>query len=98
MQGVDVKHPNRVRGKLFRLNTHSAWRTFKHHIVIIEDGELRNRLTQLVESTSALSDPFANDIMYHHACWQKYVHHATFQQDDAMHLQNVSLRGKEFVL
>ena len=58
MQGVDTKHPNRARGKLFRLNTHSAWRSFKRHTVLIEDAQLRDRLTRLVESTSALSDPF----------------------------------------
>lgn len=69
MQGADDKHPNRARGKLYRLKTHSAWHSFKHHQSRIEDGELRDRLTQLTESTSVLSDPFANDIMYHHACW-----------------------------
>jgi hypothetical protein len=91
MQGVDVKHPNRARGKLFRLNTHSAWRSFKRHPVLIEDGDLRCLLTQLVESTSALSDPFANYIMYHHACWLKHVNHTKLKPDDAMHLQNVCL-------
>ena len=35
MQGEDSKHPNRTRGKLFRLNTHSAWRSFKRHTVHI---------------------------------------------------------------
>jgi hypothetical protein len=34
MQGVDAKHPNRERGKLFRLNTHSAWHSFKQHPVL----------------------------------------------------------------
>lgn len=63
MQGVDMKHPNRAWGKLFRLNTHSTWRFFKRHPVLIEDGELRDRLTRLIESTSVLSDPFANNIM-----------------------------------
>ncbi len=91
MQGVDAKHPNRTRGKLFRLNTLSAWRSFKRHTVLIEDGELRSHLTRLVESTSALSDPFANDIMYHYACWLKHVNHTTLKLEDAMHLQNVCL-------
>ena len=86
-----MKHPNRARSKLFRLNTVSAWRTFRRHPVIIEDTQLRDRLTRLVESTSALSDPFANDIMYHHACWQKYISHSQLRADDAMHLQDVSL-------
>ena len=89
--GEDSKRPNRARGKLFLLNTQSAWCSFKRHPVLIEDGELRDRLTQLVESTSALTDPFTNDIMYHHACWQKYVNHTKLKSDDAMHLQNVCL-------
>ncbi|KAL8608806.1 hypothetical protein ACOMHN_059488 [Nucella lapillus] len=91
MKGVDTKHPKRAQGKLFRISTHSAWHSFKHHTVLIEDEELRDRLSRIVESTSALSDPFANDIMYHPACWQKHVHNTKFELDDAMHLQNVSL-------
>lgn len=91
MQGEDMRHPNRVRNKLFRINTQSAWRTFKRYTVLIEDEELRGRLTRLIESTSALSDPFANDIMYHHVCWMKHIHRADFKPDDAMHLQSVSL-------
>lgn len=91
MQGVDGKHPNRARGKLYRITTHSAWRSFKRHPVLIEDEELRDRLTQLVQSTTVLSDPFANDIMYHHACWQKYINHTKLKENDQMHLQNVSL-------
>lgn len=86
-----MRHPNRVRSKLFRINTQSAWRTFKRYTVLIEDEELRGRLTRLIESTSALSDPFANDIMYHHVCWMKHIHRADFKPDDAMHLQSVSL-------
>jgi len=51
----------------------------------------RDRLTWLVESTSALSDPFANHIMNHHACWQKYISHSQLRADDAMHFQDVFL-------
>ena len=91
MQGVDVKHPNRSRGQLSRLSTQSAWRSFKHHTVFIEDEELRGRLTRLVESTLALSDPFANDIMFHRACWMKHVNNISSRQSDTMHLQNVCL-------
>ncbi|MES9879868.1 MAG: hypothetical protein ABW185_03205, partial [Sedimenticola sp.] len=91
MKGVDPKHPTRMRSKLFRISTHSAWRSFKRHTVLIEDGDLRNRLTQLVDSTTVLSDPFANDIMYHHACWLKHINHKTLRPDDEIHLQDVSL-------
>ena len=91
MLGEDAKHPNRARGKLFQLNTQSAWRSFKHHPVLIEDGELTDRLIRLVKSTSALTDPFANDIMYHHACWQKHINHTNFTSENSIHLQNVCL-------
>ena len=88
MQGEDAKHPNRSRNKLFRIGTHSAWRTFKRHTVFLEDSELRDRLTRLIESTSALSDPFANDVMYHQACWLKYTRvYAKFKAEDILHLQ-----------
>ena len=40
---------------------------------------------------SGLSDPFVNDIMYHHACWMKYINNAKFKPDGEMHLQNVCL-------
>ena len=50
-----------------------------------------SRLSKIVESTTALSDSFANDIMYHHACWLKYITNTKLQQDDAMHFQNVNL-------
>ena len=45
MEGENMKHPNRPRNKLFRLYTVSAWRTFRRHTVIIEDTQLRDRLT-----------------------------------------------------
>ena len=91
MQGVDKKHPDRTRGKMFRLNTQSACRAFKRHTVLIEDRELRDRLSLLFESTSAISDPFANDIMYHHSCWCKYISQTQFEPDDVIHLQDVCL-------
>ena len=91
MQGVDKKHPDRTRGKMFRLNTQSAWRAFKRHTVLIEDRELRDPLSRRVKSTSAISDPFANDIMYHHSCWCKYISQTQFEPADAIHLQGVCL-------
>ena len=90
-KGTDTKHPNRVKSKLSRISTHTAWRSFKRHTVFIDDDELRDRLTRLIESTCALSDPFANDIMYHHACWLKHVTKRNFNQDQEMHLQHVCL-------
>lgn len=85
MKSKDKRHPNRTRSKLFRLNTMSAWRIFRRHLVFVEDIQLRDRLTRLVESTSALSELFAND------CWPKYISLVKLRADDAMHLQNVSL-------
>ena len=89
-QGVD-KTPDRTKGKMFRLNTQSAWMAFKRHTVLIEDRELTDRLSLLVESTSAIPDPFANDIMYHHSCWRKYISQTQFEPDGAIHLQDVCL-------
>ena len=91
MKGEDLKHPNRAKSKLSRISTNSAWRTFKRHPVLIqEDRQLSARLSRLVDSTSALTDPFANNIMYHRHCWQRYIINREFSSDDAMHLQNVS--------
>ena len=70
---VHDKNPDRKTGKLSRLETLSAWKAFKRHIVLIQDESLRVRIERLAESTSQLSDPFANDIMYHRSCWMKYV-------------------------
>ena len=72
-----------------RISTASGWREFKRHTVWIEDEMLRLRLSRLVESTDALSDAFAADIMYHHSC---YLDHITnrFSTDKGIHLQNVT--------
>ena len=91
LKGEDLRHPNRPKSKLFRINTNSAWQTFKCHAVLIEDRELRDRLTRLVESTSVLSDVFVMDIMYHHPCWLKYITNVKIKSEDAMHFQSVSL-------
>ena len=73
-------------GKLLRISTPSAWCSLKCHTILIEDKELRDRLTRLIESTTALSDPYALDIMHHYTCWMKHIHHTVFKTDDAMHL------------
>ena len=90
MKGDDKKHPDRKQCQLYRIQTLSAWHSFKRHTVLIADKQVRDRLSKLIESTSALSDPFANDISYHHACWMKHIHHVEFNPDHAIHLQNVS--------
>ena len=51
IQKGDTKHPQRKGGHLYRLNTLSAWRSFKRHVTFIEDHEMKTRLTQLVLST-----------------------------------------------
>ena len=76
---------------MFKLNTQTARRAFKRHTVLIEDRELRDRLTLLEDSTSTISDPFANDIMWHHSCWRKYISQTQFAPDDAIHLQEICL-------
>ena len=90
-KGPDKKHPNRKTPKLLRISTLSGWRQFKRHTVLVEDEEIRARLSKIVESTEALSDPFAADIMYHHLCWMEYVaNNNKFDQDKAVHIQNVT--------
>ena len=81
-QSEDTKHPKRTRGQLYRLNTRSAGRFFRRHTVLIEDAELRSRLSKLVES---------NGILYHHACLLKCITNTRLQQDNAIHIQNVNL-------
>ena len=73
------------------LYTHSAWRSCKRQTVLMEDIQIRDCLTQLVESTTALTDPFANDIMYHPACWKLHISNTNFQLENAIHLQGVCL-------
>jgi len=53
MKGEDPKHPTRAHGKLLQITTYPAWRSFKHHTVYIEDQDMKERITHLVESTSA---------------------------------------------
>ena len=52
---------------------------------------MRHRLESLVESTTALSDPSAMDIVYHVSCWKKYIPVKRPNSSEAMHLQNVCL-------
>ena len=51
-----------------RISTLSRWREFKRHTVNIKNKLLRVQLSKLVEAVSALSDPFAADLMYHFPC------------------------------
>ena len=88
MKGPDTKHPNRRNAKLMRISTASGWREFKRHTVWIEDEILRLRLSRLVESTDALSDAFAADVMYHHSCYLDHINR--FSTDEGIHLQNVT--------
>ena len=68
MKGSDKKSPTRKTGKLMRISTLSRWREFKRHTVNIKNQFLRVQLSKLVEAVSALSDPFAVDLMYHFLC------------------------------
>ena len=104
MKVEDIKHPNRRSGRLLRISTKSAWQNFKRHPVLIdEDSQLRTRLSRLIESTT---DPIANDIMYNHSCWQKYINHRECQLESVIRLQliqtpllcNVSTRSLLLVM
>ena len=72
------------------METDTAWRAFKRHTVLIQDPQLRVRIERLAESTSQLSDPFANDIMYHPGCWLKYVAHPLQRPPTSGHFENVT--------
>ena len=84
----DEKHPNRKYGKLLRITQKLAWRTFRRHPVFLEDEEKRDRMTRVVDSVFALSDPFAADLMYHHTCWRENVDNVS---QKSTHIQNVTL-------
>ena len=73
MEGTDMRHPNKKQGKL---------------LSVLLKMRIRVHLTRQIESTTALSDPYALDIMYHYTCWMKHIHHTVFKTD-AMHLQSI---------
>ena len=73
-----------------RISTLSGSREFKRHTVTIKDELLCFQLSKLVEAASALSDPFAADLMYHFPCWQEYISNLYFDSKEAVHLQNVN--------
>ena len=85
--GKDERHPGRKNYELFRIGSLPAWAAFKRHPITINDIDLRNRITQLIETTT---DPFAADIMYHKKCWDKYISNSSLKDSDPLHLQNVS--------
>ena len=57
-------------------------------IVYIEDQDMKERITHLVESTA--NDPFTADIYYHHSCWLTYVNYKDSSLEN-MHLQKVRM-------
>jgi len=52
---------------------------------------MKEHITRLVESTAALSDPFAADIYYHHSCWLTYVNYKDSSLEN-MRLYNLLLQ------
>ena len=90
MKGSDKKSPTRKTGKLMRISTLSRWREFKRHTVNIKNQLLRVQLSKLVEAVSALSDPFAVDLMYHFLCQRDYISNLHFDPKEAMYLQNAT--------
>ena len=87
--GPDERHPDRKTSKCHRIGNNQAWIAFKRHTITIDDDEaLKDRLNKLIETTT---DPFAADILYHKACWNKYISYKQLTDSDKLHLQNVSL-------
>ena len=60
---------------LYRLNSLSTWRSYKHHVPLLEDQDIKDRLSKILFPSSTLPDPFTYDIRK--------------QSDSAMHLQNL---------
>lgn len=87
MDPADIKH-SRPSSTIQQWN---AWHSFKSHTVYIEDGEMRDRILKVIDSTP---DPFAAEVRYHRSCWNKYVkphYKKDNSPEDQMHLQNVRL-------
>ena len=61
---------------------------------MINETELMDRIQQVIESVSALSDPFAADIRYHPKCWQHYVSNIgrVFESVTTMDVQSATLQ------
>ena len=78
---------DRDYGTLYHINQVSTWRTFKQHMVLLEDDTMRNRITCLVDSTT---DLFASNILYPPPCWLKYVTNS-ININANIRQQNVSL-------
>ena len=90
-KGTDNNHPDRKFNKLHLISSLRAWSSFKHHTVLLNDADLRERIVTLIDFIDSGTDPFALEIQYHYKCWQKYVLHPVLSDEDHMHLQNVSL-------
>ena len=88
MKAEDGKHPSRSSGTLLRIEQISRWITFKRHVPFLKDVEMRRRITILVDSTS---DPFAEDIRYHHSCWTEYVLRNLDKPLTECHLQSINI-------
>ena len=55
-------------------------------------------MSKLVEAVSALSDPFAADLVYHFPCWRDYISNLHFDPKEAMHLPNVTDSEMKYML
>ena len=49
------------------------------------------RITTLIDFIDSGTDLFANEVRYHHGCWQEHVSHPVPSDKDHIHLQNVFL-------
>ena len=87
MKPENKKHPNRSSSNLILIQQLKAWHTFKSHTVFLKDESMRDRLLGLI---SSINDPFATEIRYHKACWDKYVY-PVYNKDSeiSVHLQKV---------
>ena len=85
----DDKNKTKKNDPFRLIETESTWNRFKHHIVFIDDQDLRQRLIALIDCTP---DPWATEIPYHESCMKHYLR-PTYDLSDArtLNIHNVSL-------
>ena len=73
-----------------RISTFSGWRELKDTKFTIKVTFSPVQLSKIVEAGSALSDPFAADLMCHFPCRRDYISNSSFDPNEATYLQNVT--------
>ena len=75
-KGPNKKHPNR---KLHLISSLRACSSFKRHTILLKDNEIRTRIKAVIDFINSNTDPFANEVLYLHSCWQEHVSSSFFR-------------------